>query len=136
MYPLFVSNSIKLALKVKADGIYIPSFNKRQIFSNLENRNFSVIGSAHSHKEIHNKILQGCKAVFLSPIFEVKKQKKHLGIHKFNLISLNRKVQLFALGGINKSNYYKLKMTRVKGFGGVSFFQKKTGLLKAGFLKE
>ena len=50
------TDAIKLALKVKADGIYIPSFNKRQIFSNLENRNFSVIGSAHSHKEIHNKI--------------------------------------------------------------------------------
>ena len=27
-YKLFVSNSIKLALEVKADGIYIPSFNK------------------------------------------------------------------------------------------------------------
>ena len=27
-YQLFVSNDIKLALKVRADGIYIPSFNK------------------------------------------------------------------------------------------------------------
>ena len=27
-YQLFVSNDLKLALKVKANGIYIPSFNK------------------------------------------------------------------------------------------------------------
>ena len=31
-YQLFVSNDVKLALKVKADGIYIPSFNKTQKF--------------------------------------------------------------------------------------------------------
>ena len=82
MYPLFVSNSIKLALKVKADGLYIPAFNKRQIFSNLENKRFFIIGSAHTQKEIQNKILQGCKAIFLSPIFKINKAKKYLGINK------------------------------------------------------
>ena len=29
-YKLFVSNDLRLALKVKADGIYIPSFNKKK----------------------------------------------------------------------------------------------------------
>ena len=37
-YQLFVSNDIKLALKVKADGIYIPSFNKTKKFLNLEKK--------------------------------------------------------------------------------------------------
>ena len=35
-YQLFVSNDIKLALKVRADGIYIPAFNKTKKFLNLE----------------------------------------------------------------------------------------------------
>ena len=35
---LFVSNDIKLAIKVKAEGIYIPSFNKTKSFANLEKR--------------------------------------------------------------------------------------------------
>ncbi len=39
-YQLFVSNDIKLALKVKADGIYIPSFNKLSNFKNFEKKKF------------------------------------------------------------------------------------------------
>ena len=42
-YQLFVSNDVKLAHKVKADGIYIPSFNKTKNFSNLEKKKFSNI---------------------------------------------------------------------------------------------
>ena len=34
-YQLYVSNNIKLALKVKADGIYIPAFSKLSKFKNL-----------------------------------------------------------------------------------------------------
>ena len=37
-YQLFVSNNIKLALKVRADGIYIPSFNRTKKFFNLEKK--------------------------------------------------------------------------------------------------
>ena len=51
-YQLFVSNNLKLALKVKANGIYIPSFNKTKKFSNLEKKNIEIIGSAHNQKEI------------------------------------------------------------------------------------
>ena len=35
-YQLYVSNDIKLAIKVRADGIYIPSFNRTKKFINLE----------------------------------------------------------------------------------------------------
>ena len=55
-YQLFVSNDIKLMLKVKADGIYIPSFNKTKKFENLEKRNIKIIGSAHNQREIFEKI--------------------------------------------------------------------------------
>ena len=68
-YKLFVSNDIKLALKVKAAGIYIPSFNKTAKFHNLENKNFTILGSAHNQKEIQEKISQKCRAIFLSPVF-------------------------------------------------------------------
>jgi len=37
-YQLFVSNDIKLTLKAKADGIYIPSFNSNKNFRNLEKK--------------------------------------------------------------------------------------------------
>jgi len=135
-YQLFVSNNIKLALKVRANGIYIPSFNKDKKFLNFEKKNFTIIGSAHNQKEIHEKISQKCTAIFLSPIFPVKKSKSNLGIHKFNSLSRANKIHMFALGGINEKNLPKLKMIKTKGFGGISLFKKKTGLSKAGFFKE
>ena len=77
---LYVSNSMRLALKFKADGVYIPSFNKRKRYKNIEKKNLLIIGSAHNQKEIHEKIKQNCSAVFLSPIFYVDKRNSYLGI--------------------------------------------------------
>ena len=135
-HQLFVSNDIKLALKVKANGIYIPSFNRTKGFVNLEKKNFVIIGSAHNQREIYEKTLQKCKAIFLSPAFYIKKSKKFLDIHKFNSLSSTNKVNIMALGGINEYNFRKLKLLRIKGFGGIGLFKKKTGLKKAGFFKE
>jgi thiamine-phosphate pyrophosphorylase len=134
-YQLFVSNDIKLALKVKANGIYIPSFNKTAKFSNLEKKNFTIIGSAHNQKEIKIKISQNCSAVFLSPIFRIEKSKTFLGLHKFNYLSNMNKIKLLALGGVSESNIRKLKLLSIKGFGGISIFKKKPAFFKAGFNK-
>jgi len=131
----FVSNDVKLALKAKADGIYIPSFSKTKKFLNFEKKNFIVIGSAHNQKEIHEKISQKCKAIFLSPVFFMKKSKNFMGIHKFNSLSYSNAANILALGGINEHNIHKLKLLHSKGFGGISLFKKKPALKKAGFLK-
>ena len=124
-YQLFVSNNLKLAIKFKADGIYIPSFNKILNYSNIEKKNIIIIGSAHNQKEIQEKILQNCTAVFLSPIFNIEKSKKYLGLHKFNYLSCLNNVDILALGGISNSNIKKLKLLSIKGFGGIKFFTKK-----------
>ncbi len=133
-YKLYVSNDIKLAHKVKADGIYIPSFNKTKKFLNIEKRNLVILGSAHNQKEIHNKIQQKCSAIFLSPIFNVKKSKNFLGIHKFNYLSYLNKKRILPLGGISTQNISKLKLLYTSGFGGIRIFKKKTGLIKGRFL--
>jgi len=135
-YQLYVSNDIRLATKVRANGIYIPSFNNKNLFRNLQNKNLIVLGSAHNQKEINEKVSQNCSAIFLSPLFNVKKSRYYLDIFKFNLLAFANKSNFLALGGINKKNIRKLKMLNVKGFAGISMFKKKTGLLKAGFYKE
>jgi len=134
-YQLFVSNDLKLAYKFKADGIYIPSFNKKN-FLNLEKRNFITIGSAHSQKEIHKKIEQNCEAIFLSPLFHIKKSKIHLNLHKFNYLSLSNKTKIFALGGISENNIQKLKLLKIKGFGGINLFKKKPASKRPVFIKN
>ena len=135
-YQLFVSNDIKLAHKVKADGIYVPSFNKTKKFSNLEKKNLIIIGSAHNQKEIHTKITQNCKAVFLSPLFLVKKTKTFLGLHKFNYLSCMNKINIMPLGGITERNISKLKLLSSTGFGGIQIFKKKPASKRPVFIKN
>ena len=135
-YQLFVSNDKRLAYKYKADGIYIPSFNKTEKFSNLEKKHIKIIGSAHSQKEIQKKIQQSCEAIFLSPIFNIKKSKTYLNLYKFNYLSNLNKTNILALGGISEKNIRKLKLLSIKGFGGISFFKKKPASMRPVFIKN
>jgi len=135
-YQLFVSNDIKLVLKVRADGIYIPAFNKTKKFCNLEKKNITILGSAHNQKEIREKISQKCQAIFLSPIFYVEKSTNFLNIYKFNYLSRSNKVNILALGGITEHNVRKLRLLHIKGFGGISIFKKKPALKRPVFLKN
>tara|TARA_Y100000590_G_scaffold129455_1_gene147996 strand:- start:135 stop:695 length:561 start_codon:yes stop_codon:yes gene_type:complete len=124
-YKLFISNDIKLAIKTKAHGVYIPAFNGRNKFNNLEKRNFIILGSVHNQKEIKQKIEQKCSAIFISPLFKTKKSKKYLGINRFNYLTNSTKINVLALGGINEKNIKQLKMLNVKGFAGIRIFKKK-----------
>ena len=135
-YQLFVSNDIKLTIKVRANGIYIPAFNKVKKFQNIEKKNILILGSAHNQKEIKDKLLQKCNAIFLAPTFYMNKSKNYLDIYKFNFLSYYSKVKCFALGGINQNNIRKLKMLNIEGFGGIRLFKKKPAYKRPVFLKK
>ena len=128
---LYLSNNIKLALKLGLDGVYIPSFNKKINFASKYSlpSKFKIIGSAHNINEIRIKKLQKCTQIFLSPIFKTPKNKKFLSIPKFNLITLAQNSKFIAVGGINDNNFKKLKLVKIKGFAGISWI-KKNGLSK------
>ena len=111
------------------DGVYVPSFNNLLNFKNLStHKNFKIIGSAHNKIQLINKRKQGCVEVFISPIFKTKKMKFFLDISRFNQISNSSDLKIIALGGINLSNFYKLKMTKCYGFAAIDWI-KKTGLI-------
>ena len=119
---IFLSNNIKLAIKLNLDGVYIPSFNKN--FNHLNysfSKNFKILGSAHNIKEIKIKELQKVEHIFLSPLF--KKNKNYLGLNKFKLLSKFTKKKIVALGGISKQNLKVLKLLNRPEFAGISFFE-------------
>ena len=119
-----LSNNIKIALKLKLDGAYIPSFNKdTKHLSYSLTKKFIILGSAHNVYEINTKELQNVNAIFLSSIF--KKNKNYLGINRFKLISLLSKRPFIALGGIKNNNLKKLNLINCFGFAGISFFERK-----------
>jgi len=127
---LFLSNNIKKALELNLDGAYLPSFNKnyKHLSFNFK-KDFTLIGSAHSVKEIKIKERQGTSSIFISSIF--KKNLNYLGLNKFRILQNYTRSKVIALGGINDKNVKLLSLTKVSGFSGISFFQKK-GPLKKG----
>ena len=118
----YLSNDIKLAIKLGLDGAYIPSFNKsfKHLAYNYK-KDFQIIGSAHNLKEIRIKENQNVKKIFLSSLF--KKNQNFLGINKFKLLSKRTNRNIVALGGISDKNLKKLKLLTQSDFAGISFFE-------------
>ena len=106
-----ISNYFKLALKI----------------------NFVIIGSAHNVKEIRLKEKQGVESIFISSLF--KKNKNFLGVNKFKTLSSLTGRKVIALGGISEENIKKLNLLDIKGFSGITYFDKKKGPLKGPFSK-
>ena len=120
----FLSNNIKLAIKLNLDGAYIPAFNTNtnHLAYSLK-ENFNIIGSAHNLKEIKIKEKQNVRLIFLSSIF--KTNKNYLGINKFKNLTTLTKKNIVALGGISSKNVKKLSLLNISGFAGISYFKKK-----------
>ena len=118
----YLSNNVKLAIKLNLDGAYIPSFNKKlDHLSYSLKKKFEIIGSAHNLKEIRLKEKQKVNKIFLSSLF--KKNKNFLGINKFKLISKLTKKNIVVLGGVSKKNKKKIKLLNQSDFAGISYFE-------------
>jgi len=118
----YLSNNIKLAIKLNLDGAYIPSFNKK--FNHLNyslKTKFEIVGSSHNIKEIRIKETQKVKKIFISSLF--KRNKNYLGLNKFKLLCSLTKKQTIALGGISKNNLTKLRLLKLPEFAGISYFK-------------
>ena len=118
----FLSNNVKLAIRLNLDGIYIPSFNKTlNHLSYSMKKKFEIIGSAHNLKEIRIKERKKVKKIFLSSIF--KKNKNYLGINRFKILSKLTKKSVVGLGGISQNNIKKLQLVNISDFACISFFE-------------
>ena len=118
----YLSNDIKLAIKLDLDGAYLPSFNKStKHLAFSTKKNFKIIGSAHNLKEIRIKESQNVEKIFLSSLF--KKNSNYLGLNKFKLLSKLTKKKVVVLGGISKKNLKKIKLLNSFGFAGISYFE-------------
>ena len=118
----YLSNDIKLAIKLDLDGAYIPAFNKSlKHLAYSYKKNFKIIGSAHNLREIRIKENQNVRKILLSSLF--KKNKNFLGINRFKLLSKLTKKNVVVLGGISRKNKKKLSLLDQSDFAGISFFE-------------
>ena len=133
---IYIANNLKLAQKLNLNGVYIPAFNKKLSYRNLNlKKNFLILGSAHNIAEIKIKEKQGCEYIFLSPIFKTNKSKFFLNTVKFNYLSNFTKAKIIALGGINSKNIKKIKSTKASGFASISYIKKNGPKINLGRFK-
>ncbi len=127
----FIANDTKLLSKINADGLYISAHNKVLNTNAYSKKGFKIIGAAHNQRELDLKIKQGCKIVIYSRLFRTNYPYKsgHLGIQKFNIISLRSKAELVPLGGINVENLSKLNSVLSQSFACLSAIKKKPAKL-------
>ena len=121
---VFIANKNNICHIKGLSGIYLSAFNKK-ILTATHFQKKSIIGSAHSFKEITEKIKSQCNIIFLSPVFRTNKvkQRNPIGIIKFLLISQHFKnITFYPLGGI--SSPLRLKSYGIKGFAGINYFKK------------
>ena len=118
----YLSNNIKLAIKLNLNGAYIPSFNKdtKHLAYSIK-KNFKIVGSAHNLKEIRNKEIQKVDKIFISSLF--KKNKNFLGVNRFRSLSKLTKKKVVVLGGISKNNKKKINLVNQSDFAGISYFE-------------
>ena len=127
----YVANDLKLAMKLKATGIYISAYNKQINYSKVNYANFKIIGSAHNFNEIYIKKKQGCEEIILSRLFKTNypKKKSFLGVIKFNLICLLIKKNFIPLGGIRLNNLGKIKLINTTSMAFLSEIKKKPAII-------
>jgi thiamine monophosphate synthase len=116
---LYILDNLRIAYQFNLDGIVLSHTNRRLIFLNKITckKEFKIIGKVHNQREYYFKKRQNCKSIILSPIFSNKKYTNNrlLGVVKFNLISNHWCENTFAMGGINSSNFKRIKETKALG---------------------
>lgn len=118
---LYILDNFKLAIKHKLNGVVISHNNRKTTYcGNFLSRykKFDIIGKVHNQLDYYFKQRQGCKTVIFSTIFLNEKYSLNQvrGVLKFNLISMDWRLGVCPLGGINFKNYKKILLTKNKSF--------------------
>jgi len=124
---LYILDNARLAHQFNLDGIVLSHNNKRVISYNkiTSKKKFEIIGKVHNQREYYFKKRQNCKSIILSPIFSNRKYTNNqlLGVVKFNLISNHWLENTYAMGGINYTNFKRIKETKTEGIGFNNFIK-------------
>ena len=90
------------------------------------------MGSAHNEIDINIKNKQKCDLLFISPIFQIKKNSRNLKLFNFQRLTKFSNKRTIALGGINETNINKLRLIKVFGFASISYIKKKPAKISLG----
>ena len=129
--PFLVLGSLSLALRTKANGLFVPIEEINQNYYNIIKakncyKKLMIATTVHSEKEIVLSKKHKFDITFISPAYKTNTHKNMIPLHTVKFIYLCHisKSNKFALGGVDEINYNRLKNKYLKGFGGINYFKK------------
>ena len=125
-----IQNSIDLAIKHRAIGVFCYlNYFKKSANLKLQSLNrpsyIKMFTSVHNLKEIKFSEKKKFDVIFISPLFKTLSHPSYSPLTAVNFINLCTKSSLknFALGGVTKKNYRRIKNNKLVGFGGITYFK-------------
>ena len=122
---LLISEDIKLARDINADGVHFPTYMVKKDIINWSlinkikiKKNLIITTAIHNSKELENAQLFDFDAGLVAPVFPSKSHPngKSLGIRKFSKLVDKSDLPIYALGGINAKNIKSLFQTDIIGY--------------------
>jgi len=116
--PLIINNQIDICLAVEADGVHLGKDDLPIEVSRKILGPYKIIGaSARTLEDIKKHEKSGADYFGSGALFETntKKDAEIISIEKLIELTSNTSLPVFAIGGINEDNVYRLKNTGVTG---------------------
>ncbi len=120
---LLISEDVRLARKVHADGLHLPARALTAPPDGFDD--FRLLSaSCHNAEELTAAAALKVSVALLSPAFATESHPgaKHLGQSKFNRLAENSKLPVLALGGVDESISRALAGPNVAGLAGIGAF--------------
>ncbi len=118
----FLHSDIDLALRLRADGVHLPSNISKQIAEEGKSA-LKVIVSTHSLKEAVECEQAGVYGITFGPVFSTPGKGPPKGLEKLKEITGKISINIFALGGIlTPEHIAAVKRAGVDGFASIRYF--------------
>ncbi len=126
---LLVAGDARLALKIGADGLYLPEtqiVHGPNIWRCWRRPSWIIIAAAHSRSALWRAKRAGADAALLSPVFKTDShpQARQLGPLLFLSLSHKSPLPVYALGGVNAANAARLVAGGCAGIAAIGGFLK------------
>ncbi|MGB9765867.1 MAG: thiamine phosphate synthase [Sulfurihydrogenibium sp.] len=119
---IFINSRVDIALILNLDGVHLPSKSIPIAYVKQKFPHLIVGKSCHSVEDVLKAQEEGADYVYISPIFKVEGKGEPIGLEGLKEVLKVAKIPVYALGGINRSNYQDVLKTGVYGIASIRFF--------------
>jgi thiamine-phosphate pyrophosphorylase len=127
---VLINHELDVALATGADGVHLrvtsmPASEARAIVAGKGLNDFLIAVSTHSLDQAQAAESGGADFVVCGPVFDTPSKREYgppLGIERFSEICKSVKIPVFALGGINLSNYRETLERGASGIAAIGLF--------------